>query len=224
MRACHSFVRASFAILVLVCAAGILSAQEPPKLPPDNSTPPDLSQSPFIPRVAVERVRTVQGVSPTLASCPKGYRLTSVVYGTQLRERRCVKGRNSCVVLSPITGLGAIPGFPWHADLCDAGLVVRTKVVPVYPPDSMRNHEQGVAEVRIGNQRDGSVPIPLWASSGPARLDAAARAALQQWHWKPYLIEGHPALFSTRVYFKFEITPDGPRVQTFLRDPHKKLR
>lgn len=127
-------------------------------------------------------------------------------------------------MISPINGLGAVPGFPWYADLCDAGLVVRTKVDPVYPPDSIGNREQGVTEIRIANQRDGSVQILPWSSPGPTRLDGAARAALRQWRWKPYLIEGRPALFWTQVYFNFEITPDGPRVQTFLRKPPQKSR
>ena len=230
MRACAIFVLSAFVFLVLLCAGLILQAQDPPKLPPDNSPPPDLSQPPFaptfVPRVAVQRVRTVQGISPALTSCPKGYTLKSVVYGTLPPQHRCVKGRNSCVMIWPLTGLGAVPGFPWYADLCDAGLVVTTRVTPVYPPGSIRNQEQGVVVLRIGNQPDGSIPIPttLGGFSGPFRLEAAALAALRQWQWKPYLIKGHPALFWTRVYFKFELTPDGPRVQTFLRDPPNKSR
>ena len=224
MQANSIFVRTVFGILVLASAASIIAAQEPPGLPPDNSPPPDLSQPPFLPKVAVQRVRTIQGISPPLTSCPKGYRLKNVVYGSLPPQLRCVKGRNSCVVISPITGLGAVPGFPWYADLCDAGLVVRTKVDPVYPPDSIGNREQGVTEIRIANQRDGSVQILPWSSPGPTRLDGAARAALRQWRWKPYLIEGRPALFWTQVYFNFEITPDGPRVQTFLRKPPQKSR
>lgn len=61
MQANSIFVRTVFGILVLASAASIIAAQEPPGLPPDNSPPPDLSQPPFLPKVAVQRVRTNTG-------------------------------------------------------------------------------------------------------------------------------------------------------------------
>lgn len=229
MLACRIFVRTTFATLVLVCAACILQAQDPPKLPPDNSQPPDFSQPPFMPRVAVQRVRVPQGVPGLVAplpTCPKSYH-----YVYRPREGDvCVKGRNACVMIRPLVGKGG-PGF--DVFLCDAAVVAATRLDPVYPADSIRNGEQGIAEFAISRAEiprgDGKPKEWVWVQSlGPSvpwHLQAAAEAALKQWSWKRYEFEGHPARYwYTRVSFSFELTPDGPRVQTFLREPPKKSR
>lgn len=221
MGTCSIFVRSVFTFLVLAFVASLVRAQDPPKLPPDNSPPPDLSRPPFaptfVPRVAVRRIQGIQGSGPWIAHCPRGYH-----FRTASKHDACVKGGNSCFMIWPLGGLVAVPGFSWNATLCDAKPVVRTRVDPVYPPDSIRDREQGTAEFRIVNRPDGSVRV--WPTSAGFRLEAAGRTALQKWHWKPYLIEGDPVLFSTHVYFKFELMPDGPRVQTFLRKPPQKSR
>jgi hypothetical protein len=229
MRACAIFVRSAFVFLVLLCAGLILQAQDPPKLPPDNSPPPDLSQAPFMPRVAVQRVRVPQGVPGLVAplpKCPRGYH-----YVYRPREGDvCVKRRNMCVMIQPLVEKGG-PGF--HVFLCDAGAVAVTRIDPVYPADSVRSSEEGIAEFAISRAEipRGDGKAKEWVSiqpSGPPvpwHLQAAAQAALKQWTWKQYYFEDHPARdWYTQVYFRFEITPDGQRVRTFLREPPKKSR
>jgi hypothetical protein len=120
-----------------------------------------------------------------------------------------------------------VNGEVWDVFLCDAKPVIVTKVDPVYPPDSIRNHEQGIAEFMVGRSENRRVLMWIEPSDSPARwsLQTAARAALDRWTWKPYVSHGQVSKnWTTRVYFKFEITPDGPRVQTFLREPPKKSR
>lgn len=218
MGPCSIFVRSLFASLVLAFAASLIQAQDPPKLPPDNSAPPDLSQPPFaptfVPRVAVHRMRVPSG--PFRPTCPKGYQYAERPDGLV----GCIKDRNSCVVW-PMNSRAS------DVFLYDARAVVVRTVEPVYPQDSIQDHEQGIAEFTVS--RAGNPKLFMWIqpsdSLSPQRLQDAARAALDQWSWKPYSSRGQAFNnWTTRVYFKFEITPDGPRVQTFLREPPKKSR
>lgn len=133
-------------------------------------------------------------------------------------------------VMMPLAGKAG-PGF--DVFLCDAAAVVVTRIDPVYPADSVRSDEQGVAEFAISRSEiprgDGEAKERVWiqslAPSIPWHLQAAAQAALKQWIWKQYYFEGRPARYwYTQVSFAFEITPHGPRVQTFLREPSTKSR
>lgn len=137
----------------------------------------------------------------------------------------CIKGRDSCAVISPAIGFAWKPNtFNWEASLCDATPVVRTQVNAIYPSDSAQNHEEGTAEFLIIGHPDGKVQVLTGVHWAPLRLQRAGEAALRHWRWRQYRVEGHPIEFRTTVYFKFEVSPDGPQVQTFLRKPPKNSR
>jgi hypothetical protein len=89
---------------------------------------------------------------------------------------------------------------------------------PIYPLESIGNLEEGTTEFVIIGHEDGKINVVTtrWV---PGRLKAAAETALQQWRWKQYRLNGQVIGFQTSVYFKFDLSPDGPRVQTLLSKP-----
>lgn len=57
---------------------------------------------------------------------------------------------------------------------------------PVYPPLALRLGEQGEVLLRVALDEQGAVQsVELQASSGYARLDAAALAAVRRWRFEP---------------------------------------
>lgn len=73
-----------------------------------------------------------------------------------------------------------------------APLIVRTPAravdapPPVYPPLALRLGEQGEVLLRVALDEQGAVQsVELQASSGYARLDAAALAAVRHWRFEP---------------------------------------
>jgi protein TonB len=49
--------------------------------------------------------------------------------------------------------------------------------------------------------------VDLQLVSGPKELAAAAIGAVQQWHYKPYLLKGEPVEVDTRVQVNFTLGP-----------------
>ena len=73
---------------------------------------------------------------------------------------------------------------------------------PEYPQDAKAANVQGSVDVLATIGTDG-VPRALRATTGDARLTAAAIAAISQWRYKPAMLNGQPteALISITVTF-----------------------
>ena len=215
--------RAWLAIASVFAFVSVARAQEVPELPPARPQIPSIARPTLVdssgmrcpPGSHAEVHPQMGGCVP---DCPSGYHPRN-----STDPDACVKGNNSCTVISPLWPIGRpTHNFGWQALLCDAKPVVKVKVDPVYPADSIRDHEEGTAEFIIVGHDDGKVeimPSPRWTS---LRLQRAAQAALQPWQWRPYRLEGHPIEFRTTVYFVFKISPGGPRVQTSLKKQLEK--
>ena len=78
------------------------------------------------------------------------------------------------------------------------------KVAPVYPPDARRNRIQGTVVLQAEIDTNGRVAI-LKVISGPEELTAAAVGAVQQWRYKPYLLQGNPVAVDTQVVVNFKL-------------------
>jgi TonB family protein len=78
-----------------------------------------------------------------------------------------------------------------------------TGVNPNYPETSKRNHVSGavILKARIGT--DGRIHSLRVISTPDADLAIASLAAVRQWTYKPYLLNGEPVEINTQVTVNF---------------------
>lgn len=84
-----------------------------------------------------------------------------------------------------------------------AGELVYT-VNPVYPPEARRKGIQGKVVFSAIIDKDGTVK-KLKAVLGPRELIDAAAAAVQQWRYKPYMLNGEPVEIDTTITVNFKL-------------------
>lgn len=82
-------------------------------------------------------------------------------------------------------------------------LLIR-KVTPTYPPIAIQARVQGAVVLHAIIGRDGSVQ-QLQVVTGPALLTRAAVQAVQQWHYRPYLLNGEPVEVETQITVNFAL-------------------
>ena len=75
------------------------------------------------------------------------------------------------------------------------GMII-SRTYPDYPEDARRMHATGNATVAIVIDRDGNV-IHAALMRGNIVLADAAEAAVKQWKYKPFLVNGNPAEVDT---------------------------
>lgn len=78
------------------------------------------------------------------------------------------------------------------------------KVEPIYPDDARRNHIQGTVVLHAVIDRNGRISN-LKAISGPKELTAAAIGAVEQWRYRPYLLQGEPVEVQTEITVNFQL-------------------
>ena len=77
-------------------------------------------------------------------------------------------------------------------------------MAPAFPSESARRHESGTVELVLNIDETGHVVgISITRSSGYPRLDASAVAAVQRWHFRPALHDGHPVASGVRQAIEF---------------------
>jgi protein TonB len=82
---------------------------------------------------------------------------------------------------------------------------VSVSVPPDYPLLARQMKVQGAVSLQALIARDGTIQ-ELQILSGPAILAAAAREAVKQWHFKPYLQNGQPVETQARITVNFTIS------------------
>jgi TonB family protein len=82
---------------------------------------------------------------------------------------------------------------------------VTTPVDPVYPPLAEQMNVQGSVVLQLHVGKDGNIQ-DLQVVSGPDILAEAAREAVRQWHFKPYLRDGSAVDTEAQVTVKFSIS------------------
>jgi TonB family protein len=80
-------------------------------------------------------------------------------------------------------------------------------VNPHYPETSRRNHVSGsvILRARIGS--DGDIHSLKVISTPDADLAIASLAAVRQWTYKPYLLNGEPVDVDTQITVNFFFGP-----------------
>lgn len=117
----------------------------------------------------------------------------------------------NCQSALPITNILNTDGFnipkppaptrPVHVSEMQLGALVR-KVLPEYPPIAKQIHLQGAVVLLATIARDGHVEHvePL---SGPAMLVLPAKRAVEQWQYRPYLLNHAPVEVQTQITVNF---------------------
>jgi protein TonB len=82
---------------------------------------------------------------------------------------------------------------------------VSVSVPPDYPLLARQMKVQGAVSLQALISRDGTIQ-QLQILSGPAILAAAAREAVKQWHFKPFLQNGQPVETQARITVNFTIS------------------
>ena len=82
---------------------------------------------------------------------------------------------------------------------------VSVSVPPNYPLLARQMKVQGAVSLQALIARDGTIQ-ELQILSGPSILAAAAREAVKQWHFKPYLQNGQPIETQARITVNFTIS------------------
>jgi TonB family protein len=78
---------------------------------------------------------------------------------------------------------------------------------PIYPPEAKADKVQGAVILSLKINKDGE-PIDIRIKkSVRADLDKSAVTAVQQWHWKPYLLNGNPTEVKTTVTVNYSLAP-----------------
>jgi TonB family protein len=84
--------------------------------------------------------------------------------------------------------------------------MVEKKVQPEYPPEARAAHIQGEVVLRIIVSREGGVSKADLISGHPL-LAEAAKDAVKQWKYRPFLLNGHPAEVDTEAVVTFRLEP-----------------
>ncbi|HEY1212781.1 MAG TPA: energy transducer TonB, partial [Bryobacteraceae bacterium] len=87
-----------------------------------------------------------------------------------------------------------------------AGQIV-TKVNPKYPEDARKARIQGTVVLNAIIGKTGDV-MSLQVASGPTELRNSAVEAVQQWKYKPYLLNGQPTEVSTTISVTYSISDE----------------
>ena len=82
---------------------------------------------------------------------------------------------------------------------------VSVSVAPDYPLLARQMKVQGAVSLQALISRDGTIQ-ELQVLSGPSILATAAREAVKQWHFKPYLQNGQPVETQARITVNFTIS------------------
>ena len=82
------------------------------------------------------------------------------------------------------------------------GLLIK-RVQPQYPPSARASHAQGAVQIEATIDKEGNVVNPR-VLSGNSVLAAAALAAVRQWRYKPYYLDGEPVEIETQITINFK--------------------
>jgi protein TonB len=77
---------------------------------------------------------------------------------------------------------------------------------PAYPPAARLQRVEGDVVVRVLISENGTIEKAT-AVTGPVPLRGAAESAMQQWRYKPYIVEGKPIKVQTEMNFHFTLNP-----------------
>jgi protein TonB len=107
----------------------------------------------------------------------------------------------------PDAANNATPGSKDNPARVSTGVMMRLllhKVDPIYPEDARKDHVSGAVVVAAIVDDQGQI-VKASVVSGPEKLRDTALNAVNQWTFKPYLLNGRPAFVQTQFVVNFNI-------------------
>jgi protein TonB len=83
------------------------------------------------------------------------------------------------------------------------GLLIK-KIQPTYPANALRMRVEGAVELQATIGKAGNI-VSVKALSGDSQLARAAKDAVKQWKYKPYLLNGEPVEIQTQITVNFKL-------------------
>ncbi|HUA16874.1 MAG TPA: energy transducer TonB [Verrucomicrobiae bacterium] len=112
--------------------------------------------------------------------------------------------QDGTVGVVPPTPSGKLPQRIRISSRVAAGLLL-TQVPPDYPTEAQARHIQGTVVLKVNIDSEGNVVQVEPINGDPMLLDAAA-AAVRQWKYRPYLLQGTPLVVETTVQVDFSLS------------------
>ena len=116
--------------------------------------------------------------------------------------RTPIMAGNAAPTAAPLTGAARISGGVMAGNLLE-------KAQPVYPAVARAAHVSGAVVLHAIIAKDGTVKN-LSVVSGPQLLQSAAVDAVQQWKYRPYLLNGTPTEVDTTITVNFNFEDPRP--------------
>lgn len=107
--------------------------------------------------------------------------------------------------IGPVTAPARMPDGAIRVSSGVAASMLLERPSPVYPPIAKAAHVQGVVVMHAIISKDGDIE-DLQVVSGPPMLVGAAKDAVQQWKYRPYLLNGKPVEVVTTINVNFQFT------------------
>lgn len=85
------------------------------------------------------------------------------------------------------------------------GLLLK-KIAPFYPSEARAAYIQGTVVLRAEISKTGDI-TDLELLDGPIELAGSAVAAVRQWKYRPYLLEGEPVVVDTQISVNYQLRP-----------------
>lgn len=161
---------------------------------PAKSTAPAAAEAPF--SASTERA----ALPPLQVEVVAGNRHTNVPAKSNAIHLDVDSGATSSASASTVVSTGD------HVQLSpQTAQSVSVSVPPDYPLLARQMKVQGAVKLQALISRDGTIQ-ELQILSGPSILAAAAREAVKQWHFKPYIQNGQPVETQARITVNFTIS------------------
>ena len=178
-------------------AAPVAPKREPK---PAKSTAPVAAEVPF--SASTERA----ALPPLQVEVVAGNRHTSVPAKSNAIHLDVNSGATSSASGAPASATGVEVRAGDHVQLSpQTAQSVSVSVPPDYPLLARQMKVQGAVRLQALISREGTIQ-ELQILSGPSILATAAREAVKQWHFKPYIQNGQPVETQARITVNFTIS------------------
>jgi protein TonB len=189
------------AIALRKAKAIVVGPSTPAPAPVVHERKPAKTEAPAAPFVATERA----ALPPLQVEVVAGNRSVSVPANSTAIHVDLASGATGASVTAP-PGVGSFARTAGGVQISrQAAQNVEVSVPPDYPLLARQMKVQGAVSLQALIAKDGTIE-ELHILSGPEILATAAREAVKQWHFKPYLQNGQPVETQARITVNFTIS------------------
>ena len=125
------------------------------------------------------------------------------------RTAICLLSLTACISLSAAQETPQTPAQAVHVSAEVAADLLVSKVDPLYPPLARQARIQGVVRLKVIVGNTGDIE-DVQLVSGHPMLAPAAIAAVKQWKYRPYLLNGEPIRADIQVQINFTLSNNPP--------------